>query len=97
MTVLPAGASPWPARLAYCAAGIFISASGGTNLAYGWAKGSDVVTSTIWAGVAGGVSAPHRMISGSGSSFGYTSSDHVADRPSPIPCISAKHHSVYAN
>ena len=55
MTLLPAGASPWPARLAYCAAGIFIAASGGTNFTYGWAKGSDFATSMIWAAVAGGV------------------------------------------
>ena len=55
MMLPSATASPWPARLAYCAAGIFISASGGTNIAYGWAKGSDPITSTIWAAVAGGV------------------------------------------
>ena len=55
MTVLSAGASPWPARLAYCAAGIFISASGAINIVYGWQKGSDLASCLIWAAVAGAV------------------------------------------
>ena len=32
----------WPARLAYTAAGIFAAASAGTNLIYGWQKGTDL-------------------------------------------------------
>jgi hypothetical protein len=55
MSVPTTTASPWVARLAYCAAGIFIDASGGINLQYDWAKGSDPITSLIWAAVAGAV------------------------------------------
>jgi hypothetical protein len=55
MALPSATASPWPARAAYVSAAIFVAASGGTNVSYGWAKGSDPITSTIWAAVAGGV------------------------------------------
>jgi hypothetical protein len=48
-------ANPWPARAAFVAAGIFVSASGSLNVTYGWAKGSDFVSSCIWAAVAGAV------------------------------------------
>jgi hypothetical protein len=51
----PGGLS-WPARLAYLAAGMFTGASGGTNLLYGWSKGSDLGTSYVWAAVSIGVS-----------------------------------------
>src|ERR1700694_5658438 len=55
MTVLSAGVSPWPARLAFCAAGIFTSASGAINVTYGWQKGTDLAGSLTWAAVAGAV------------------------------------------
>jgi hypothetical protein len=45
----------WPSRAAYLAASVFIAASGATNIAYGWQKGSDLVTSLVWAGVSAGV------------------------------------------
>ncbi len=48
-------ASKWPARAAFVAAGIFVSASGTINVTYGWAKGSDVISSLTWAAVAGAV------------------------------------------
>jgi hypothetical protein len=44
-----------PARCAYAASAIFISASGLTNLSYGWQKGDTLGTSMVWAGVAGTV------------------------------------------
>ena len=54
-TPTPAGAI-WPARLAYTAAGIFVAASAGTNLIYGWQKGSDLSSSLVWAAVSLAVS-----------------------------------------
>jgi hypothetical protein len=51
----PAGPS-WPARFAYAAALMFTLASGGTNLIYGWSKGTDTASSLVWAGVSVGVS-----------------------------------------
>jgi tetrahydromethanopterin S-methyltransferase subunit E len=51
-----ATASPWPSRAAYLSAAIFIAASGGINVQYGYAKGAgDPVAGIIWAGVAGAV------------------------------------------
>lgn len=46
----------WPARVAYVSAIIFIAASGGTNLIYGWNKGTDLASSLVWAAVSVGVS-----------------------------------------
>lgn len=46
----------WPSRLAYTAALTFTLASTGTNLLYGWAKGTDLGTSLVWAAVSAGVS-----------------------------------------
>jgi hypothetical protein len=40
-----------PARLAYTAASIFAAASAGTNVIYGWQKGTDLGGSTVWAAV----------------------------------------------
>jgi hypothetical protein len=51
-----AGGSSWPAQLAYVAAALFTLASGGTNLIYGWSKGTDTATSLVWAAVSVGVS-----------------------------------------
>lgn len=48
-------ANRWPARCAYTAAAIFISASGTANVSYGWGKGSDFASCLVWAGVAGAV------------------------------------------
>ena len=48
--------SRWPARMAYTAAAIFMAASGGTNLIYGWQKGGDLAGSLVWSGVSLGVS-----------------------------------------
>src|SRR5262245_30308440 len=50
------GGQSWPARLSYVAAGLFTAASGGTNLMYGWSKGTDLATSVVWAGVSIAVS-----------------------------------------
>jgi hypothetical protein len=47
----------WPARLSYIAAGLFTLASAGTNLIYGWSKGTDTATSLVWAAVSLAVSA----------------------------------------
>ena len=47
---------PWPVRFAFFASAIFLSASGATNLLYGWQKGSDLATSCVWAAVSLGVS-----------------------------------------
>jgi hypothetical protein len=55
VTIPIATASPWPARAAYFSAAIFISASGLTNLSYGWQKGTDLPSSLVWAGVVGAV------------------------------------------
>jgi hypothetical protein len=41
----------WPARLSYIAAGLFTFASAGTNLIYGWSKGTDTASSLVWAAV----------------------------------------------
>ena len=46
----------WPARLSFIAAGLFTMASGGTNLIYGWSKGTDTGSSLVWAAVSIGVS-----------------------------------------
>jgi hypothetical protein len=54
-TPTPTGAI-WPARLAYTAAGIFAAASTGTNLIYGWQKGTDLGGSLAWAAVSVAVS-----------------------------------------
>ena len=47
----------WPARLSYMAAGLFTFASAGTNLIYGWSKGTDTASSLVWAAVSLAVSA----------------------------------------
>ena len=49
-------APTWPARLSFLAAGMFTLASGGTNLFYGIAKGTDAASSLVWATVSIGVS-----------------------------------------
>ena len=46
----------WPARLSFVAAGLFTLASSGTNLIYGWSKGTDPASSLVWAAVSVGVS-----------------------------------------
>jgi len=56
MTVHTPGGSPWPARCAYAAAGLFSAASGITNLLYGIAKGTDFGTSLVWGAVSVAVS-----------------------------------------
>jgi hypothetical protein len=56
MTVNTPAGSPWPARLAYAAAGLFSGASGVTNLLYGIAKGIDFGSSLVWASVSVAVS-----------------------------------------
>jgi hypothetical protein len=48
--------STWPARLSFAAASLFTLASGGTNLIYGWSKGTDTASSLVWAAVSVGVS-----------------------------------------
>jgi hypothetical protein len=48
--------SPWPARVAYCAAVIFTLASAGTNFLYGLSKGTDAASSVVWAAVSVAVS-----------------------------------------
>jgi hypothetical protein len=55
VTIPTTAASPWPARAAYFSASIFISASGVTNVIYGFNKGDNLATSLVWAGVAGAV------------------------------------------
>jgi hypothetical protein len=55
VTIPIATASPWPARAAYFSAAIFITASGTTNIIYGWNKGDTLATAIVWAGVAGAV------------------------------------------
>ena len=52
---ISAGA-PWPVRFAFFASAIFLSASGATNLLYGWQRGTDLPSSFVWAGVSVGVS-----------------------------------------
>jgi hypothetical protein len=42
--------------LAYAAAFLFILASAGTNLVYGWQKGTDLPSSVIWSTVSLGAS-----------------------------------------
>ena len=49
-------ATSWQARTCYIAAALFTLASGGTNLTYGWGKGSDPASSLVWAAVSVGVS-----------------------------------------
>ena len=56
MTTPTTAAGVWPARLCYAAAAIFSLASGGTNLIYGWNKGTDLPSSLVWAAVSLGVS-----------------------------------------
>ena len=51
-----AGGLSWPVRLAYVAAALFILASGGTNLIYGWSKGVDTASSLVWVAVSIAVS-----------------------------------------
>jgi hypothetical protein len=51
-----AGTSNWPSRLAFAAALIFMMASGGTNLLYGIAKGTDAASSTVWGAISVAVS-----------------------------------------
>ena len=48
-------ASPWPLRVAYVAAAVFLGASGAINLTYGWQKGTDLLSSLTWAAVSAGV------------------------------------------
>jgi hypothetical protein len=55
VTISTAPASRWPAHAAYCAATIFIGASGAINVTYGWVKGSDLPGQLTWAAVAGAV------------------------------------------
>jgi uncharacterized membrane protein len=55
MTIPTTTASPWPARAAFFSAAIFTAASAGTNVLYGWQKGSDVPSSVVWASVAAAV------------------------------------------
>jgi hypothetical protein len=56
MTVQTPGGSPWPARCAYTAAGLFSAASSITNLLYGIAKGTDFGTSLVWGAVSAAAS-----------------------------------------
>jgi hypothetical protein len=57
MTVIPTTSGGlWPTRAAYSAALLFTLASGGTNLVYGWNKGSDLGGSLIWSAVSLAVS-----------------------------------------
>ena len=51
MTISKATGSPWPARVAYFSAAIFIGASGSVNLLYGLAKGTDPASSAVWGAV----------------------------------------------
>jgi hypothetical protein len=46
----------WPSGLAYAAALLFCLASAGTNLVYGWNKGTDLPSSLIWSAVSVAVS-----------------------------------------
>jgi hypothetical protein len=55
VTISTSATSRWPARAAFCAAAIFIGASGAINTVYGWKKGSDLASCVTWAVVAGGV------------------------------------------
>ena len=55
MTISNSGRSPWPARCAYISAAIFIAASGTTNVLYGFSKGDTLLSSVVWAAVAGAV------------------------------------------
>ena len=48
---IPTTTGRWPSGLAYTAALIFTLASAGTNLVYGWHKGTDLPSSIIWAAV----------------------------------------------
>jgi hypothetical protein len=57
MTIVPmAHGHSWQARICYIAAALFTLASGGTNLIYGWSKGTDIASSLVWAAVSVGVS-----------------------------------------
>jgi hypothetical protein len=47
----------WPSWLAYGASAIFSLASAGTNLNFGWQKGTDIGSSLVWAAVSIAVSA----------------------------------------
>jgi hypothetical protein len=55
MTVSATAAGRVPARFAYAAALIFVSASGAINITYGWKKGTDLASCVTWAAIAGGV------------------------------------------
>ena len=56
MTVATGQESPWPWRFAYAAAFLFTLGSTGTNLVYGWQKGTDLPSSVIWSAVSLGAS-----------------------------------------
>lgn len=56
MAITIGATSSWPSRLSYGALGIFCLASGGTNLIYGWSKGTDLPSFVIRAGVGVGAS-----------------------------------------
>ncbi len=48
---IPTTSGRWTSGLAYSAALVFTLASAGTNLVYGWQKGTDLPSSIIWAAV----------------------------------------------
>ncbi len=48
----PIAAPKLGAGLAYCAALLFVAASGTTNAVYGWHRGSDLPSSLVWSGTA---------------------------------------------
>lgn len=57
MSIVSTDASAsWQARVCFIAAALFSLASGGTNVLYGFAKGTDLPSSLVWAGVSLGVS-----------------------------------------
>ncbi len=82
MSVITTGASPWPARCAYLSASIFTVASGGTNLIYGWQKGTDLAGSLVWAGVSTGVAIIFAL------SWPATIKSFEASAGLPLPCPS---------
>jgi hypothetical protein len=57
VSVYSSASSRLPARCAYLSAVAFITASSITNVAYGYGKGDTLVTSLVWAIVAGAVAA----------------------------------------
>ena len=44
-------ASPWPLRVAYVAAAVFLGASGAINLTYGWQKGTEAELADVGRGL----------------------------------------------